>query len=283
MEKYSELLHDHLLETANFKDNGESTFEKGLYGYLREDYEIKTIALSKKYKKPIGRYSLLTLKHVLLDNETADNYYLKKLTNTLKSHLPKITKDSCVLVVGLGNRHISSDSLGTEVVKNINVTRNLSADVPQVCAIAPGVLGLTGIESADIINGVVDKVKPDLIIMIDSLCASHVSRLGVSFQISNTPITPGSGINNTRKKIKNNVPTISIGVPLVVYANTFIKSAISDCDIQISKVKDKNLKDKLNCLINNQYNELVTLSEIEYAVRKIGRMIATSINLMTKI
>jgi len=119
--------------------------------------------------------------------------------------------------------------------------------------------------------------------MIDSLCASHVSRLGVSFQISNTPITPGSGINNTRKKIKNNVPTISIGVPLVVYANTFIKSAISDCDIQISKVKDKNLKDKLNCLINNQYNELVTLSEIEYAVRKIGRMIATSINLMTKI
>lgn len=275
--------HNALLETSKLLNNGESKFEKGEYDYIKEEYNIDSPELSRKYKKPIGKYTILSLQHVLKDNVNADKYYLKKLTQEIKNYLPKIDKNTCIMVIGLGNRHISSDSLGIEVVKNINITRNMDLSVPQVCAISTGVMGITGIESADIIDGIVNKVKPNIIIMIDSLCASDISRLGNSFQITNTPIVPGSGINNTRKKIKTNVNTISIGVPLVVYADTFIKSTLDNCDINSKNIKDKDLKNKINCILNTKLNELVTLSEIEYAVKKIGRMISTSINLATKI
>jgi spore protease len=147
-----------------------------------------------------------------------------------------------------------------------------------VCAFAPSVLGLTGIETADTIDGITSKIKPDIIIMIDSLCAGDASRLGVSFQINNVPIIPGSGIKNSRKKITNKTTTISIGVPLVIYASTFLKSALNHANITPNNIGNKDLQNKLNSLLKQEFNELVTLSEIDYAVKIIGRIIAESIN-----
>lgn len=267
-----------LLEPSKFKDNGDSTIIKGKYGFLKETYEINSKQLSQKFHKPKGKYSILTLRKILDCNSSEYKYYLGKLISTMSEYLGDVTPNSTVLVIGLGNRHISSDSLGIEVVRNIHITRNLVNNKPQVCAFAPSVLGLTGIESADTIEGIASKINPDIIIMIDSLCASDVSRLGISFQVNNIPITPGSGVHNTRKKITSNTKTISIGVPLVVYANTFIKSALQNSNIDIQNICDKELKIKFNSLINQEFNELVTLNEIEYAVKQIGFIIAQAIN-----
>lgn len=278
MEKYSDLVAEHLLENGILPANGDSKITTGKHDFTLEEYEILTEDISQKLRKPIGKYSLLTLKHILVDDEAAEKYYLKQLVITLKKYLT-VDKDSTVLVVGLGNRHISSDSLGTEVVRNVVITRKFSKNVAQVCAIAPSVMGLTGIESADIIDGIIAKIKPNYVVMIDSLCASDVSRLGVSFQVSNTPITPGSGIGNTRQKISSKITTISIGVPLVVYSSTYIRSAINKV-IDIDNVADLDLKNKLNLLIKSDSHELVTPSEIEYIVSKISKFIAKALNIV---
>ena len=279
IEKYSDLVAEHLLENGALPDNGESKITKGKYDLLVEEYEIKTKETSQKLRKPIGIYTLLTLKHIFSNDDDAEKHYLKQFVSILKNYL-KLDKYSVILVVGLGNRHISSDSLGTEDVKKIIITRNFANGTPQVCAFAPSVMGLTGIESADIIDGIIGKIKPNYVVMIDSLCASDVSRLGVSFQVSNTPITPGSGIGNTRKKISSQISTISIGVPLVVYSNTYIKSALNKSGIYINDVSDKKLKAKLNSLLKSDSNELVTPSEIEHIVDKISKFIAKALNIV---
>ena len=278
MKNHPTLRFNALIEPSDFKDNCESKIIKGKYNFIKETYEIKTNKDSQIHHKSKGKYTLLTLKKILYCNELEYEYYLQQLTNIIKKYIGKTADNSTILVVGLGNRHISSDSLGIEVVKNINITRNLVVNSPQVCAFAPSVMGLTGIETADTIDGIVSKIKPNIIIMIDSLCASDVKRLGVSFQINNVPIIPGSGINNTRKKFTNRIKTISIGVPLVVYANTFIKSALSNSSINIDEIKDDNLKIKFKQLINQEFNELVTLNEIEYSVKQVGLIIAQAIN-----
>lgn len=278
MKKHNNYSFNSLIEPALFKDNGDSSFSKGKHGFIKETFFISSDEQSKKFNKPRGKYSLLTLKNILDCTNEVYLYYLKQLTETLKSYLPEINNNDTILVVGLGNRHIASDSLGIEVIKNINITRNFVKKSPQVCAFAPSVLGLTGIETADTIDGLASKIKPDIIIMVDSLCAGDSSRLGVSFQINNNPIIPGSGINNSRKKLSNNIKTISIGVPLVIYASTFIKSALIGANIDKNNISDKELKNKLNNLLNQDFNELVTLSEIDYSVKRIGKIIAEAIN-----
>jgi len=267
-----------LIESGNSENTEESKFTYGKFGFEKEEFCINSQASSKKYKKPIGKYSLLKLKDIIAEDIEKNNYYKKQLMSELRDYIGKVDTIDTILVVGLGNRHISADSLGTQVIKNIIVTRNLIDNVPNICAIAPSVMGLTGIETSDTISGIISKIKPTLIIMIDTLCASDVSRLGISFQISNTPITPGSGIKNSRKKLKTSVKTISIGVPLVVYSSTFIKSAINNAKINIENITDNQLKSQLKNLLNNNYNELVTLNEIEYVVSLIGRFIADAIN-----
>lgn len=278
MEKRSDIIFDHIIETSKFKENGESSILKGKYGFKKETFSISNKKLSQHFHKPIGKYTLLTLRHILSCNKIQYGYYLKHLTSVIREYLSPIKQDDTILVIGIGNRHISSDSLGIEVVKNITITRHIAEKRPKVCVFAPSVLGLTGIETADTIDGISAQIKPNIIIMIDSLCAGDVSRLGVSFQINDTPIIPGSGINNTRKKTNNNIKTISIGVPLVVYANTFIESAIIRSQIDINDISDKDIRHKIKSLISHQYNELVTLNEIEYAVKQIGLFIATAIN-----
>ena len=152
---------ENLIEISKLKENGESTVTHGKHGYVKEEFKIDNIKLSKLYKKPIGRYSLLTFKEILSEDKETISYYKDNLIKTLKDYLPQIRENDTILVVGLGNRHISADSLGTEVVKNITVTRNIIDNVPNICAIAPSVMGLTGIETADTIGGIINNLGID--------------------------------------------------------------------------------------------------------------------------
>lgn len=148
----------------------------------------------------------------------------------------KISKDSSCLVVGLGNWNVTPDALGPAVVENLVVTRHLFELQPQsvekgfrpVSGISPGVMGITGIETSDIILGVIEKSKPDFLIVIDALAARSIERVNSTIQISDTGIHPGSGVGNKRKELSQDtlgIPVIAIGVPTVVDAVSITSDA----------------------------------------------------------
>ncbi|WP_019242659.1 MULTISPECIES: GPR endopeptidase [Bacillus] len=155
-------------------------------------------------------------------------YFLNKL---------QLHDDSSVLVVGLGNWNVTPDALGPFVVENLLVTRHLFQLEPEsvaegyrpVSAIAPGVMGITGVETSDIITGVIEKTKPDFVIAIDALAARSLERVNATIQISDTGIHPGSGVGNKRKELSKEtlgIPVIAIGIPTVVDAVTITSDTI---------------------------------------------------------
>lgn len=148
-----------------------------------------------------------------------------------------IGKNASILIVGLGNWNVTPDSLGPLVVENVMVTRQYFELMPdqvapgyrQVSAVAPGVLGLTGIESSEIVHGIVERTRPDAIIAIDALASRSLERVNTTIQIADIGIHPGSGIGNKRKGLTQEilgVPCIAIGVPTVCYASTIVNNAI---------------------------------------------------------
>jgi spore protease len=148
-----------------------------------------------------------------------------------------IKKDDTCLVVGLGNWNVTPDSLGPLVLENLLITKHLFELSPEnvqegfrpVCAISPGVMGITGIETSDIIDGIVKRVKPDFIIAIDALASRSLERINTTIQVSDTGIHPGSGVGNKRKELSKEtlgIPVISIGIPTVVDAATITSDTI---------------------------------------------------------
>lgn len=169
-----------------------------------------------------------------------DRKYQQAVGKILVDELVALTNlgpDDQILVVGLGNWNATPDALGPRVTQKLLVTRHLgdfiSPDLRQglrpVCALSPGVLGLTGIETAEIIKGVVEHVKPALVIAVDALAAKNVERVGTTIQLANTGIAPGGGLGNRRKGLNEEflgVPVLAIGVPTVVYAASIVNDAV---------------------------------------------------------
>lgn len=163
-----------------------------------------------------------------------DEEYAKEVISTLTGYIFKLlkrmnknVKPEKILVIGLGNRNITSDSLGPEVVDNICIKIS-EGDETGVCTLGPGVMAQTGIETAGIIKGVVSQIKPDVCIAIDALAARSVNRLNSTIQLSDQGINPGSGVGNHRIGItKDNigVPVLAIGVPTVIDAEGIIQGA----------------------------------------------------------
>ena len=180
-----------------------------------------------------GKYITLEFEDIT-DSQNSESVK-KVLINELKKII-NVKKNSLGLVVGLGNDKSTADSLGPLTVNNIIVTNHiflldkLSDNYKRVSAINPGVMGETGIETADIIESIVDKIKPDYLIVIDSLASKSIERLNKTIQITNTGIHPGSGIGNKRKEISYdtlNIPVIAIGVPTVVDAAVIVANTIN--------------------------------------------------------
>lgn len=171
--------------------------------------------------KPCGRYITV---------ETENRFDENSVAEVLSEQILKLTGENTksVLVAGLGNRHITSDSLGAKTADKVTVTRILSnyiglnANV-SVSAVSPGVLGETGIETQEILSGICLKIKPDTVIAVDSLCARDIHRIANTFQLTDTGINPGAGLGNMRKALTKDTlgcKVIGIGVPTVVYAST---------------------------------------------------------------
>lgn len=203
-------------------------------------------------RENVGKVLVKEIKDILNKNNIKDNY-------------------EC-LVIGLGNKKSTPDALGPMVIDNILVTRHLfelNADVKEgirkVSAIIPGVMGNTGIETIDIIKGIVDNVKPKFIIVIDSLCASSIERLNKTIQLTDTGIHPGSGIGNMRKEISKNtlgIPVIAIGVPTVVESVTIVNDTLEYMFMHLNYLKNNYETSKLVVKRNNNYLDKIKSSKV---------------------
>ncbi len=233
----------------------ESNLKLKKESYNENKVNVDYIHLDKEnLNKKVGDYITITYKDIT-DSSNFDNV-LKILDKELKRifKLSNIKeKDKC-LIIGLGNNKSTPDSLGSETLKNIIVTRYLDEldlmdkKYRTVSILEPNVIGNTGIDSFDLIEGVIKKVKPDFIIAIDSLAAVNIDRIEKTIQITNTGIHPGSGIGNNRKELSKStlkIPVIAIGVPTVVSCGVIVNDTIKYLTKKINYQKKSNKSDKL--------------------------------------
>jgi spore protease len=254
--------------------------------------------------KPMGTYITLEVPGLKDNDQVLYENTCKALAKELIS-LVKLGDKSTVLVVGLGNWNVTPDALGPKVVSSMMVTRHLLQYVPEqvddgvrpVCAIAPGVLGITGIETGEIVKGIVDRIHPDFIIAIDALASRRMDRVSTTIQLADTGIAPGSGVGNKRMELSKNsmgVPVIAIGVPTVVDAATMandtidlvmdslIKQASQGSDFyNMMKGIDRDEKYQLIQEVLNPYigSLIVTPKEIDDIIERISKVIANGLNI----
>lgn len=251
------------------------------------DIQIKSDEAMKAIGKKKGKYITLELKQSVLDTiDTQENTAItlaEEIKNFIKEHSKS---DPKIMLVGLGNRNITADSLGPKVADKIVVTRhvkklqnknnnqNLEIDnrLGNICAIAPGVMGVTGIETSEIIKGMISTVSPDLLIVIDALASRKATRVNSTIQISDTGIVPGSGVGNHRMELSQEVlgiPVISVGVPTVVDALTLVKDVLDNAKKDLPELENN---DKIA-------NMIVTPKNIDIAIERISDVVASAVNM----
>lgn len=259
-------------------------------GVLVTEIDVTNENGAAALSKPIGRYVTIEAPDIKYSVEVYEKT-CKKLAEEIRA-MADIKRDGKTLVVGLGNKQITPDALGPDVVKKLMVTGHikeykadiLSNEISAVYAIAPGVLGTTGIESAEIIKGVAERVHPNLIIAVDALASRSLDRISTTFQISDTGINPGAGVENNRKALNEEnlgIKVIAIGVPTVVDAATVasdsIDIAMERAGENISSGFEKDVIRKL--LSENIGSLMVTPKDIDLVIEKTSKTVANGINL----
>ena len=273
---------------------------------INENIKVETVKITnengeKAIGKPVGNYITIDVKQLKIAQEEE----IEKAAETLSNQLVKvldthIDKQGEILVVGLGNMYVTPDSLGPKVINEIEVTRHIINYLPQyveegtrmVSAISPGVLGTTGIETVEILKGIVDNINPKLVIVIDALASRSIERISSTIQLSDTGIVPGAGVGNTRSEISEKtlgIPVVAIGIPTVVETAVLV----NDClDLFIAKLQDEaksndylnQLKEEDNyqeireVLLPKDYNLIVTPKEIDDLIENMWQIVARGIN-----
>jgi spore protease len=265
---------------------------------------VETPAGEKAIGKPMGNYVTLEVPGLRDNDQELYENTCKALAQELAGIL-KLGDKSMTLVVGLGNWNVTPDALGPKVVSSMMVTRHLLEYLPEqvdegvrpVCAVAPGVLGITGIETGEIIRGIVERIRPDYVIAIDALASRKMERVNTTIQIADTGISPGSGVGNKRMELSRatlGIPVIAIGVPTVVDAATMANDTIDlvlDSMIEqapqgtefynMMKSIDRDEKYSMIKEVLEPYigNLIVTPKEIDEVVKKISKVIANGLNI----
>lgn len=251
--------------------------DRTLEGFAVHEVRILSEDAVREIGKPQGRYLTLELDALIRREEDAFPRACKALSTLLRELLPH-PNDGPVLIAGLGNRMITPDAIGPQTADHVIATRHLVAQSPAifadwrpVSALAPGVLGQTGVETGEVICGVLDRVRPAAVIAVDALAAGRLSRLLHTVQLADTGITPGAGVGNARAALNEQtlgVPVIAVGVPTVVDGATLAHEISS----QLGQPACEALDDLSQPV-------MITTRDIDREVADISRMIGYAVNM----
>lgn len=284
-----------LAKEAVALDSGKELEGVGVYDFkVDEDISVSRVEIkndkgAKEIGKKIGTY--VTVECPELYNK--DDNLIAKVAHTFADEITRMMGGfghmENILIIGLGNRNVTPDALGPLVCEKVFVSRHIKKYIPnmidsrvaEVSAIAPGVLGVTGLETAEVIDGVVGNIKPDMIVVIDALASRSISRIGTSLQVSNVGISPGSGIGNKRKAIDQEtlgIPVLAVGIPMVVYAYTIASEILLSAAIK-SNTNDNQIKNVINMIQDIEGSDMiVTPKNIDMLIDNASDLIARSLN-----
>lgn len=278
-----------------------------LRGVIVEEYEREKIGMhitkvqittqnsAKLLGKPKGTYITLEIPGLCESGETSDvsehhEEIAKEISLQLRELLPQKQESLQVLVVGLGNRDITADALGPAVAEHLYISRHMLQEFGEMglgknnfaitSCIVPGVMGKTGMETAEIVKGIVRETKPHAVLVIDALAARSTKRLNRTIQISNTGIHPGSGVGNHRNAIDEEtlgIPVIAMGVPTVVDAATIVEDALEKMHKELNETAFLQARDSM--VLNQLHNMYVTAKDIDATIKRVSFTLAEALNM----
>lgn len=244
---------------------------------------------AKSMGRPQGTYITIEAPEL----STPDEDYHREISEEISTHLRKLIdleKEKSVLVIGLGNAAITADALGPQVVDNLLMTRHIIKEyglrgikhkkMHRISGIAPGVMAQTGMETAEIVQGIVSETKPDVVVAIDALAARSVRRLSRTIQITDTGIHPGSGVGNHRNGLTEEnlqVKVIGIGVPTVVDAATIVHDSMAHLLDTLEETEQKEFLDEM--IAPNLYSMFVTPKDVDETIKYLSFTISEGLNI----
>ena len=244
---------------------------------------------AKAMKKPKGTYITIEASDMMEEDEDYHREVSGQLAKVIETMLPGKKEELKILVVGLGNREVTPDALGPYVVDNMMITRHIIKEygqyafgnkaTSQISGIVPGVMAQTGMETAEIIQGVVAETKPDVVVAIDALAARSVRRLNRTIQITDTGIHPGSGVGNHRNGLTEDnlqVKVIGIGVPTVVDAATIVHDSMAHLLDALEEAEQKEFLEEM--IAPNLYSMFVTPKDVDETVKYLSFTISEGLN-----
>ena len=278
-----------------------------LRGVIVDEYEKKDISMSvtkvqittqnsaKLLGKPKGTYITLEVPGLCESGENSDvsenhEEIAREISDHLKELLPKKNGILQVLVVGLGNRDVTADALGPAVADHLYISRHMLQEFGELglkrknavitSCIVPGVMAKTGMETAEIIRGIVKETAPDAVVVIDALASRSTKRLNRTIQISNTGIHPGSGVGNHRNAIDQEslgIPVIALGVPTVTDAATIVADALEKMHKELNETAFLQARDSM--VLNQLHNMYVTVKDIDATIKRVSFTLAEALNM----
>ena len=273
--------------------SGKSADDDGILSDTKsyEGIEVNSVKITNErgaehLGKPMGTYITLEMPRVTERNPDFAKEVATRFSEEIKSIIEPHLTSGCILVAGLGNWNITPDALGPKVISGLLVTRHLKTYMPEqfddsvngVCAISPGVLGITGIETNEIIRGIVNHVRPSAVIAIDALASRRVERVNTTIQIADTGISPGAGVGNRRGALNFEtigVPVIAVGVPTVVDAATIAVDALENL---IDEGEDKHRL--VRELLSPYYKNLIVAPKnMDAMITDMSNIIAAGLNM----
>ena len=244
---------------------------------------------AKSMGRPQGTYITIEAPEL----STPDEDYHREISEEISTHLRKLIdleKEKSVLVIGLGNAAITADARGPQVVDNLLMTRHIIKEyglrgikhkkMHRISGIAPGVMAQTGMETAEIVQGIVSETKPDVVVAIDALAARSVRRLSRTIQITDTGIHPGSGVGNHRNGLTEEnlqVKVIGIGVPTVVDAATIVHDSMAHLLDTLEETEQKEFLDEM--IAPNLYSMFVTPKDVDETIKYLSFTISEGLNI----
>ena len=267
------------------------------YYHEEEDIRVTKVMIdtrnaAKAMGKPMGIYVTMEAPAMVEPDEDYHREISCRLAEEILELLPGADREQSVLVVGLGNREVTADALGPQVVDNLFITRHIMKEygkaayncdkMNQISALEPGVMAKTGMETAEIVKGVVEQTRPDALIVIDALAARSVRRLNRTVQITNTGIQPGSGVGNHRNALTQEslgVPVIAIGIPTVVDAATIVMDALEKLLEEEKELENARYKEKQRLHFAELNNMYMTGKDIDAVIKRVSFTVSEGINI----